>query len=440
MSISKRFQKLLLLKERTGLRKILANISWLFADRILRMGFGLVVGVWIARYLGAEQFGIFNYATAFVALFSPLANLGLDELVVQRLVGDRSKYQQLLGTSFWMRFFAGWLTWGIAILGVFLLRHDDPTSIAVVAILGSASIFQCVDTIDLWFQSQLQSKYTVFAKNVAFVIATLLKVYLITVHAPLIAFAWVALLEFGLGAIGLVIVYKQQRHLIRLWSWSQSLAKELIGESLPLIFSGLTIMIYMRIDQIMLGQMVGDKAVGIYSAATRISEVWYFIPMAVASSVSPAIYEAKKISEELYYRRIGQLNRLLVIGAIIVALPMTFLSGTIINLLFGSGYVEAGGILAIHIWASVFVFTGVATSSWFIAEELNYLAMYRTLLGAITNIILNVLLIPSYSGIGAAIATVISYAFAGVFFQAIHPKTAKLFKAQLELFRPYSSS
>ena len=182
------------------------------------------------------------------------------------------------------------------------------------------------------------------------------------------------------------------------------------------------------------------RSVGIYSAATRISEVWYFIPMAVASSVSPAIYEAKKISEELYYRRIGQLNRLLVIGAIIVALPMTFLSGTIINLLFGSGYVEAGGILAIHIWASVFVFTGVATSSWFIAEELNYLAMYRTLLGAITNIILNVLLIPSYSGIGAAIATVISYAFAGVFFQAIHPKTAKLFKAQLELFRPYSSS
>ena len=435
MSISKRFQKLLLLRERAGLLKILANISWLFVDRILRMGFGLVVGVWIARYLGAEQFGLFNYATAFVALFSPLANLGLDGLMVQRLVGDRAKHQQLMGTSFWMRFFAGWITWGIAILAVFLVRHDDQTSIIVVSILGFASIFQCVDTIDLWFQSQLQSKFTVLAKNIAFIIASLLKVGLIAIHAPLVAFAWITLLEFGLGAIGLLIVYKQQGHLFRLWVWSKVLATELIRESYPLIFSSLTVMIYMRIDQIMLGQMVGDKAVGIYSAATRVSEVWYFVPMAVASSVSPAIYAAKQISEYSYYHRIWQLNRVLVMGAVIVSLPMTFFSGTIINLLFGNGYLEAGGILSIHIWASVFVFTGVATSSWFIAEGLNHLAMYRTLLGAIVNVILNIFLIPIYAGSGAAIATVISYAVAGVIFHAIHPKTSRLFKIQIEIFK-----
>ena len=117
------------------------------------------------------------------------------------------------------------------------------------------------------------------------------------------------LLEAVLGAVGLLIVYKQQGYLIRLWQWSRSLAQDLLRESLPLILSGLTIMIYMRIDRIMLGQIIGDKAVGVYSAATRISEIWYFIPMTVSSSVMPSIFKAKEISEELYYQRIGGLNR-----------------------------------------------------------------------------------------------------------------------------------
>lgn len=438
MFISKKLQELLLLRERTGLRKIITNIVWLFADKILRMGCGLVVGVWVARYLGIERFGIFNYATAFIALFSPLATLGLDGLVIRRLVGDSSQQQQLLGTSFWMRFFAGWLTWGLTILSVFLLRHDDQTIIILVAILGSANVFQSLDTIDLWFQSQVQSKYTVFAKNIAFVIATFLKVLLINSKAPLLAFAWISSLEFALGAIGLIIVYEQQKHLLKLWSWSQQLAKELIKESLPLIFSGLTIMIYMRIDQIMLGQIIGDKAVGIYSAATRISEVWYFIPMAIASSVSPAIYEAKKVSETLYYRRIAQLNRLLVLSSFIIALIMTFLSGLIINLLFGSAYAESGVILAIHVWTSIFVFTGVATGSWFVAEHLTHLFLYRTLSGAVVNILLNIILIPKYGGIGAAIATIVAQSIASFFGNAVNPKTLKIFKVQIKSLLPIS--
>jgi polysaccharide transporter, PST family len=434
MPIFQRFQKLLIFRDRERLSKILTNISWLFADRILRMGFGLVVSVWIARYLGIEQFGIFNYANALISLFSPFANLGLDAVVVNKLVRDPSQQQYLLGTSFWMRFWAGWLTWAIAILSIFLLRHDDQTSILVVIILGGTSVLQSFDTIELWFQSQVQSKYSVFAKNIAFVIAIIFKVGLIIAHAPLIAFAVISLLEFGLGAMGLIIVYGQQDHLISLWRWSTSLAKSLIKESLPLIFSSLSIMIYLRIDQIMLGQMSGSKVVGIYSAATKISEIWYFIPMAIAASVSPSIYEAKQLNEDLYYYRIGQLNRLLLLCSIGFAVPMTFFSEKIVTLIFGNSYAEAGSILAINIWASVFVFMGVATSSWFMAEGLNHLSMYRTLAGAIANVILNVFLIPTHGAIGAAIATVISYAIPGLIFQAIHPKTRKLFKVQMSLF------
>ena len=436
MFISKVIQKVSLLKGRTGLHKILANISWLFADRILRMGFGLVVGIWVARYLGVQQFGLLNYAIAFVAIFNPLANLGLDVVVVRRLVADPTQQQSILGTSFWMRFVAGWLTWLAVIIGIYLLRHDDAMTIVTVMILGAANIFQSFDTIDLWFQSQVRSKYSVLAKNAAFIATTSIRVVMVLIHAPLVAFVLAILLEAVLGAVGLLIVYKQQGYLVKLWQWSRSLAQDLLRESLPLILSGLTIMIYMRIDQIMLGQMIGDKAVGVYSAATRISEVWYFIPMTVSSSVMPSIFNAKEISEELYYQRIGGLNRGLTWLAIAVAIVMTFVSKPLIVMLFGNSYIESGTILAVHIWASVFVFSGVATSGWFIAENLSYLSLYRTLSGAIVNILLNIFLIPIYGGLGAAIATVIAQAVASFISNGVNPKTRKLFKIQIKSLLP----
>jgi PST family polysaccharide transporter len=431
-------KKLSFLKSSDKLRKIIANTGWLFADRILRMGVGLFVGVWVARYLGVQQFGVFNYATAFVALFSTLSTLGLDAIVVRSIVREPEKRAEILGTAFWLKLFGGVTAIILAVSSIIAVRHDDQLTISLVAILSSVGIFQAFDTIDLWFQSQVQSKYTVIAKNTAFVITALVKVALISFHAPLIAFAWAGLGEVSLGAIGLIISYRVRGYSPWLWPWSSPLAKTLLKESWPLILSGLTIMIYMRIDQIMLGQMVGDKAVGLYSAATRISEVWYFIPMAMASSVSPAIYAAKEVSESLYYRRIEQFLRLLSWLSIVVAVPMSFLSGTIITILFGKSYEASAYILAIHIWASLFVFMGVGTSSWFIAEGLTQFALRRTIIGAIINVFLNIFLIPAYGGVGAAIATVISQAFASFLSNATHPKTRKIFNIQVKSLIPFS--
>jgi PST family polysaccharide transporter len=431
-------KKLSFLKSSDRLRKIIANTGWLFADRILRMGVGLFVGVWVARYLGVEQFGVFNYATAFVALFSTLSTLGLDAIVVRSIVREPEKRAEILGTAFWLKLLGGVAALLLAVSSIILVRHDDQLTISLVAILSSVGIFQAFDTIDLWFQSQVQSKYTVIAKNTAFVITALVKVTLISIQAPLIAFAWAGLGEVSLGAIGLIISYRVRGYSPWLWPWSSPLAKTLLKESWPLILSGVTIMIYMRIDQIMLGQMIGDKAVGLYSAATRISEVWYFIPMAMASSVSPTIYAAKEVSESLYYRRIEQFLRLLSWLSIVLAVPMSFLSGTIITVLFGKSYEASASILAIHIWASLFVFMGVGTSSWFIAEGLTQFALRRTIIGAITNVFLNIFLIPAYGGVGAAIATVISQAFASFLSNATHPKTRKIFNLQVKSLIPFS--
>lgn len=429
-------QRLSLLKSGSELRLIIANTSWLFADRILRMSANLFVGVWLARHLGVEQYGLFNYAIAFVALFASIANLGLDNIVIRQLVHDPENKTEILGTTFCLRLLGSISSALLAIICAFLLPQNDSVTIWLIVILATTTVFRAFDTIDLWFQSQVSSKYTVIAKNTAFIIVTIFKIILISIQAPLLAFGGAVLAEFSLAALGLIVVYNFEGNSLSLWRWNLSIAQSLLKESWSLILSGLTIIIYMKIDQIMLGQIIGNSAVGIYSAAAKISEVWYFIPTAISSSVAPKLYKFKEESETIYYRRLKQLIKLLVVLAFVIALPMTFISGNLINLLFGQSYIAAGSILAIHVWACIFVFMGIASSPWFVAEGLTHFSLRRTLAGAIINIVLNFLMIPKYGGVGAAIATVISQAVASFLGNAMHPQTRKIFWIQIASFLP----
>lgn len=213
------------LKSRSGLRAIIANTSWLFADRILRMGASLVVGVWIARYLGVQQYGVFNYALAFVTLFSPIFTLGLDDVVVRHLVRQSSNKEEILGTTFWLKLLGGIASVLLAVSTMFFLGEQETLKIWLVAILAMAGIFRAADTIELWFQSQVQSKYTVIAKNTAFLLNSAIKIGLILTKAPLLAFAWVTLAEFAMSAIGLLIVYQVKGSSLWLWRWSFLLPK-----------------------------------------------------------------------------------------------------------------------------------------------------------------------------------------------------------------------
>ncbi len=432
-----KFQNLSKFKSRSGLRAIIANTGWLFADRILRMGASLVIGVWVARYLGVQQYGLFNYALAFVSLFSPIFTLGLDDVVVRHFVRQSSDKEEILGTTFWLKLLGGIASVLLAVSTMFFLGENETLKIWLVAILGMAGIFRAADTIEIWFQSQVQSKYTVIAKNAAFLLNSGIKIALILTKAPLLAFAWVTLAEYAMSAIGLLIVYQVKGSSLWLWRWSFSAAKTLMKESLPLIFSGFAILIFMKIDQVMLGQMIGNSEVGIYSAAVRVSEIWYFIPGAIVSSVAPAIYAAKEKSESLYYQRLGQLLSLMTCISLAIALPMSFLSNKIIMVMFGSGYAQAGPILAVHIWTSLFVFMGLATSPWFIAESLNHVSLGKTLFGAILNIVLNLFLIPKYAGLGAAIATIIAQAAAAFICNAFDSRTQKIFKIQVRSLIPF---
>jgi PST family polysaccharide transporter len=413
-----------------SLRKIIGNTAWLIADRILRMGLGLFVGVWVARYLQPEQFGLYNYVIAFASMFDTAANLGLNQIVVRNLVGDPLRKNEVLGTAFLLKLVAQIVALVSAVGIIYLLRSNNSITHWLVGIIAAGMIFNACDVIDFWFQSQVQSKYTVIAKNLGFIVASLGRVLLIQLRAPLIFFAWIGSAEIAFAAVGLVIAYQVKGHLIRAWQYSFSYAKELLKDSWTLTLSSIVIMLYMRIDQIMIGQLVGDQEVGIYSAAIKISEMWYFVPIAITNSIYPLIIEAKKVSKDLYLGQFQKVFNSMAVLSYIVAIAITLLSSQIILLIYGKNYAEAASILTIHIWTGVFVSSGVAVSLWTTTEGLMTFAFAATAIGAVINIILNYFLIRMYGGVGAAISTVVAQLFAAYGAYAFFPRTREIFIIQ----------
>ena len=415
---------------RPNLQKIIINTGWLFGDKILRMGIGLLVGVWVARYLGPKQFGLLNYAVAFVALFTSVASLGLNSIVVRDLVQDPSTAETTMGTAFVLSVLGGLSAFGLALLTIIYVRPNDELAKFIVVLLSLLMVLKATDVVRYWFESQIQYKYVVWMENGVFLAVSIVKIGLILARASLMAFVWTMFAESLIVAVGLLGIYAWRGGKHNAWRCRFTRAHVLLKDSWPLILSGLAIMVYMRIDQIMLGQMLGDESVGIFSAAVRISEVWYFIPVAIVASFFPSIIETKKQGEVQYYQRLQRLNDLMLLLALAVAIPMTFLSDWVVILLFGNAYQASGSVLAIHIWAGPFVFLGLVSGKWFLIEGLQRYNFYRTLLGAFVNVGLNLILIPKFGVIGAAWATVVSQACANVFFNIFNNKTRLVFFMQ----------
>ena len=395
----------------TSYKKVIGNTSWLIFDRVLRMAVGIYVTVWVARYLGPEQFGLLNYAFALTAIISLLSTLGLEQIIIRDLVKEPSLKNVTLGTSFVLKLAGSFFSIILSILIVSLMRPGEYLTIFIVSIIAFGTLFQSSDVIDLFFKSQVESKYPVLSKSIPFIIIHLFKIYLIINNAPLIAFAWAAMAEVAFGALGLMITYRLTKNNIKEWKFTYKRAKELLSESWPLLLSGIAVLIYMRIDQIMLGQIVGDTSVGHYSAALKLSEVWYTIPIAIMNSATPIITKSFTTDLSQYYVRLQKLFNLMTLIGLGLAIPTTFLAPLIIQVIYGKEYLVSATILSIHIWTSIFVGWGLLRDMVLVTQKLVKIVLVTTVVGAICNVVLNLFLIPSYFGVGAAWATLISQVF-----------------------------
>jgi O-antigen/teichoic acid export membrane protein len=402
--------------------KYFKNTGWLMFGKILSM----VVNLMIANYLGAISFGDLSFADALTAIIAAVGTLGLDSFIIREIIQEPEKKDEILGTSLLMRIAVNVLLIPLSVLIYVVFHHfsgnQDHSLTWIVFFLAFASFFKSFNVIDSYFQSQVASRYVVQVQNVCVLLSAAVKVLLVVLGLPVIYFAVALTFDGFILAAGLVWMYHKRGLSLTTWTFNRNRAASLLRQSFPLILSAVMVSIYMKIDQVML-KTVGSAEVGIYSAAAKLSEAWYFIPIAIVTSVFPAIIHARKTDYSRYIKRLGNLYDLLVFISLPVALFISFFGNDIINLLYRNNQYEgAGPMLSIHIWSGVFVFLGSASSQYLLAEGFTLISFQRTALGAVLNIMLNLWLIPAYGGVGASIATLIACIFS-TFYLLFVPKT-----------------
>lgn len=392
---------------RHNLLAVLQNSGWLLLDKLLRLALGLLVGAWVARYLGPAQYGELAYVLAYLAFFQAVATLGLDGIVVRDIAQNKEHANTILGTAFALRLGVGVICWLVAIGSMAWLNGIQDHSVLITALAGGSLVFQAADTIDLWFQSQSQSRRTVLAKLIAYLISSGVKVALILNSAPLWAFAAVMALDGLTGAIGLVVAYKRFPCTQR-WSRAANTTRQLLSESWPFILSGISIMVYMRIDQIMIKEMLGAKELGIYAAVLPLATLWQFIPMMLNASLAPFVAQKKAESEIAYWQALQKIFKAYALLGWLVCIPTVALANLAVGILYGTQYQQGAMVLSIYVFTNLFINMGVAQGLWLLNERRAIISLGKAIVGAVVAIVGNWLFIPRFGIAGVAVVAVLA--------------------------------
>jgi O-antigen/teichoic acid export membrane protein len=413
--------------DQKALEKYFKNTGWLMAARVGSLAIKFIVNTFaLSSYLGTKQFGILNYPTALVAFFLAIAALGLDGFVTRELLNEPEKKDTLLGTSFWMRLIAGFAVIPLVLVAYKIANHLNhlDTPLYYVFIVAFTAAIQSVNIIDSFFQAKVQAKKIMYINVSGNIISAIMKLVFILLKLPLIWFVYSLVFDAALIAIGYIITYQNSGNSIYKWRFNSSVASFLLKHSWPLAFSAILVSLYMKIDQVMIPIYLKTSQLGIYSTVANLSESWYFIPVAIVTSVFPAIMHARNTDPVRYKKRLQNMYDLMVVISMSIAIFMTFASKFIYHIAYARHpeFWSGAPVLAVHVWAGVFVFLGSASGQYLIAEGYTKMSMLRTGVGAIVNIVLNIFWLPKYGILGAAYATLAAYGIA-TFFIVFIPKT-----------------
>ncbi|MCO4799521.1 MAG: flippase [Colwelliaceae bacterium] len=387
--------------------KYFTNSAWLLSEYALRVVSAIFVTVYVARYIGPESFGILTYALAIVSIFMAISRLGMDSILVRELAKKTEKIPIMLGTAFWLMFTAAILSLAV-LFGVVHLIEPDTTIRLYIWIIASGIVFQTIYVVDYSFQSQVKAKYSSIAKSLALVTSSLLKIYFVNLEVELSMVVVAFALDFVLIAIFLLITHVLTKQSLFFTQFDKSLFKPLLKSAWPMMLSALAIVLYMRVDQIMIKNMLGAHELGLYSAGTRIYEGWIMIFSIISVSLLPMIVKLKDSSLEHYEKRLSQLFTLLFWMAMFGAVFATLYGEEIIYLAFGDEFTQAKTVFVLVMWSASFAAIGSLTARYLVVEGMEKKIALRTIVALIVNVLLNFILIPLYGIDGAAIATLIA--------------------------------
>lgn len=411
MSPSRLYRRLQAWVATPGFQKYLANTGWPFFFKILSLGVSFFISLMTARYLGPVNYGQLSYAISFVGIFSFIANLGIEQILYRDLIKYPDKRDVYLGTAMDLRLMAGAFA-GLLSIGLGYALNPNDLSGTLIAMLSLGFLFNATLVIVSEFQARVKSAYPA---AIGFIVATtlsLLKLAAIFFHKGILYFASIFLLESILYASFFLVWRYIKYGSIRRWSFDTSIAKHMLRESWPLMFSSAFALIYGRIDQVFIKHGLNNEAVGVYDAAVRLAEVWLFVPSMIVSSLFPAIVHALHHTQAEYHLRLGRLIFLLIGFSLCASATITALAPWIMHLAYGSAFLAGTIILQIYVWSGISSTLSQVTNAFLVAEHKSNIIFVSSCVSMTSNVILNLLFIPRYGIVGSAWATFISYALA----------------------------
>jgi len=407
------------------------NFGWLVADRGVRLMVGIVVGSWVARYLGRQDFGLLSYSLALVSIFAALTPLGMEALIVREIIKDPRKGGKWLGTVIGFRSAAAVASSLIALGLAVGLRPGDSKAWLMVGTLSVGTIFQSLESGELWFQAHTQMRSLVLPRLLLFMAMSCLKITAVLHGAGV---AWFSVLtaseQIVSGSITWILVRRSLGAGNRL-SFHTPLGLKILSQSWPLAISALTVILYMKLSQLVLSGMQGDAALGIYAAAIKIPEVATFLPGVLASSLLPWLMRRRSEGSQAYGAALQRFFRINALMALSISIPVSIAAPWIIRLLYGPAFAEAGPVLAVYVWALPFLFLGVARGQHLLNELMTQFPLWFSATGLSINLAACALLIPRFGPMGAALATVLSQLTAAFLLSFVHPKTRAVGRQQL---------
>ncbi len=395
-------------KQDTVKKKILSNVFWAMLGKVINMLGNLFVGILVARYLGPEQYGLMNYVISYVTIFTVISTFGLTNIEVRELSRTPEKRDVLMGTCFSIRLFFASVGYLLVVVSLFLYKSDFFTSVMIL--VYSLSLFSgCFEVIRNYFTSIVKNEYVVKSEISRTVIGAFVKVVLLWYKAPLEYFICATLFDTFLVASGYCISYSTVVDKIKKWSFDRNLVPFLIKQSFPLVLSGAAVIIYQRIDQVMLGNMLDKESVGYFATASKFLDLVLFLPVVITQTVTPILVKTYNSGNKILYdTRCIQFLSIVIWVSILLSLIVSFSSYWLILLSFGKEYVAAVPVLQILSFKTIGMAISSAGGQLIIIENKQKWAVFKNILGCLTCIILNSLVIPKYGVVGSAYVTIVT--------------------------------
>lgn len=392
--------------------KVLKNAGWIIGCKIVQSLINLVIGLITARYLGPSNYGIINYVASVVAFAFPIMQLGLNQTLVKEFVNSPKREGEILGTSLFINILSSFFCMAGSIAFIYIANAGEKETILVCILYSFTLLFQATEMTQYWFQSKLLSKYPSIASLCAYVVVAIYKIFLLATQKSIVWFAFSNVLDYFLISIILMVIYRKlgsQKLTVNF-----RIGREMLSKSKYYIIPSLMVMIFQHTDRIMLKNMMNETETGLYSAAITCIGISGFVFSAIIESARPTILETKEKTPELYEKRVMQLYSVITFLSLSQSIVMTVLAKPLVLLLFGDGFIQSTGILAVAVWYVTFSYYGSVRNIWILAEGKQKYLTGINVVGALANVVLNFALIQIWGAIGAAVASLITQFFTNV--------------------------